>query len=105
MSLTTDALATGLTALKLASGEAVVFRGNSVTVIVNHDVDPASVPAEVSELNPRSLTSIEVDKADLGTSPKLNEVFSDADGVYHHVMHVINTPNSFRCLCARHRSA
>jgi hypothetical protein len=105
MSLATDVLTSGFTALLESNGEAVTFRGVSVTAIVKRDEDK---PQRQNQPNfkPKLEWRIEVRESAIGSPPLVGESFTTENGYGCRIkeepqfdgMHWV-------CVCAVHKIA
>jgi len=80
-------------------GETLTFRSDSLTAIVDRNLEASPTRKGQVEFTERPLTRIELLRSDVTSAPEAGEVFEDAAGEFHRVETVRSTDLTYRCDC------
>lgn len=99
MSLVSDALGIGASALRDAAGELVTFRDEDVLATVNWTPKPDPGSDTDLDRSVQSKTEIEIDSAALDDAPAPGEVITTADDRKHRIQTVTWNSDGWICRC------
>jgi|ERR1051325_1335800 hypothetical protein len=98
MSIASEALAEGFTALLESNGEGVTFRTLPVTVLINRFF-PDEERGVKPNLVARRASEVEVRFIDIASIPRAGEVFEDSQGLFHRVTTTEERQETWLCKC------
>jgi len=99
VSIASDILALGTTALLGFNGEPVVFRGGNVTAIVDRTVPPEIVQRAELDLIQSEASEVWVQKRDVYGAPRIGEYFTDSIGLIHTIRAVRRDAVFWKMIC------